>query len=967
MGLDLHRTIQHLRTPLISTMGVVAGVIAATWLGVFQLLEWQVRDRFFLYRPVEARDDRIVLVTINEADIVTAGNWPIPDAVLARLIQQIAAQRPRVIGLDLYRNLPQEPGYQQLLKVLRSTPNLIGVEKIIGDRVAAPPALKDLNRIGFADLVLDQDQYVRRGLLSAIPTSTNSQIKTGLAAQVALAYLKPEGFALEMVDPTQQQFRLGKALLTPLKNWEARYSPQTLGGYQILMNWRGAESAFHQISMTQVLRGQIPAGLLRDRLVFIGSIADSTNDFFQTPYTNSSQTPRRSMAGVAVHANLASQLIASALDGRPLLRGLLLSQEGAWIILWAIVGITVSWRLAQPKTSQFFSLPGNKILLGLVLSSALLVTGSYLLFLTGILVPVVAPWVALVASTIASTIASKQLQLQRTNDQLETANQKLLDYSITLETRVKQRTQELETATLAADAANRAKSQFLASMSHELRTPLNGILGFAQLMAHDPLLPTIHRENLEIILHSADHLLELINGVLDMSKIEAGHTTLNFDSCDLTLLLDSLQETFQLKAAGKGLQLVMEQGADVPRYVCTDGGKLRQILMNLLSNAIKFTATGTVSLRVSSQPLDPKTVRQRQPGCETCSQGKDAPQLPAYELQFEIEDTGVGITPADLRTLFQPFVQTESGRQSSQGTGLGLAISQKFAHLLGGVIQISSVLHQGTRVQLVIPVCQTAAIAPPREQTAPKVLGLMPHQPVYRLLIVEDRWTHRRLLNQMLAPLGFEVRQAENGQVAVNQWEQWQPHLIWMDIRMPVMDGYEAIRQIREREQAGFPQGSISPSPANPAVAPQQVREPWHEVSSEAPKGRTKIIALTASAFDNERERLLEMGCDDFVRKPFQEQEIFAKLHEHLGVQFIYADQEPAAAIAADVLSPESLATLPADWLKNFREATIELRIETMLSLIHQLRDRYPNLANRLTELTETFQYDQLIALLDHP
>ena len=341
-----------------------------------------------------------------------------------------------------------------------------------------------------------------------------------------------------------------------------------------------------------------------------------------------------------------------------------------------------------------------------------------------------------------------------------------------LETRVEQRTVDLKQAKDAADQANRTKSEFLAKMSHELRTPLNTILGFTQVINQDPTLTPNQRENLGIINRSGEHLLELINDVLDMSKIEAGHLTFHPQSFDLYQLLDALEKMLQLKASSKGLQLLFECASDTPQYVYTDKGKLRQVLLNLLGNAIKFTQAGKVVLRVGSIP---------------------------HTLHFEVADTGPGIALDEMGTLFEAFTQTKTGHQSQEGTGLGLPISQQLVKLMGGDITVDSTAEQGTVFRFDVKVELSEVGALQSRVSTRQVIGLAPNQLTYRILIVDDRPENRKLLTKLLTPLGFQVREAANGQDAIDQWIDWDPHLIWMDIRMPVMDGYEATRQIKNR------------------------------------------------------------------------------------------------------------------------------------------------------------------------
>jgi len=473
-----------------------------------------------------------------------------------------------------------------------------------------------------------------------------------------------------------------------------------------------------------------------------------------------------------------------------------------------------------------------------------------------------------------------------------------------------------------AEKANRAKDIFLANMSHELRTPLNAILGYSQLMAHDAYVTPTQQEHLETIARSGEHLLDLINNVLTMSKIEAGRTTLQENAFDLHQQIYGLQEMFQLRTDYKGLTLLLDITPGVPHYVYADEGKLRQVLINLLSNAIKFTEEGGVTLRIKSQ-------------------GQDA-EITETMLFIEVEDTGVGIAPEEMNDIFKPFTQTTSGQQSQEGTGLGLTISQQFVNLMGGELSVTSIAKQGTtfRVQLPVTLADADAVKGPDLPPQQCVTGIEPNQiapdgGTFRLLVVEDNIANRELLIKLLTPFGFEVRYAVNGVESVEMWEQWQPHLVWMDMRLPVMDGYEATHQIKARAKAM----------GRPAI----------------------VIALTASAFEEDREAILAAGCDELIRKPFREHEIFDALHRHLGLRFIYETTTPAPQIAEPVKSEDlrtAIERLPTDRVADLRQSAVALDVEKTLVLVEEIRLQEPHLADTLVEWVNDFEFDKLLALI---
>ncbi len=460
-----------------------------------------------------------------------------------------------------------------------------------------------------------------------------------------------------------------------------------------------------------------------------------------------------------------------------------------------------------------------------------------------------------------------------------------------------------------AEAASRAKSDFLANMSHELRTPLNAIIGFAELLSRDSGLSAEQLGNLETITRSGGHLLSLINDVLEFSKIEAGRAELHPEEFDLERTLAGLNDMFRLRAGQKGIGLEFSQGPGVPRHVWADKSRLRQVLINLLGNAVKFTDRGGVTLKVARDPAG------------------DGDNL---WLRFEVSDTGLGIDGADRDQVFDAFYQAQTPRSPKQGTGLGLPISQRFVEMMGGRLRFRSEPGQGSVFWFSIPMQEVMAPTTAAPEPSGQVVGLEPGQPELRLLVAEDNENSRELLVKLLRSVGLSVEEAADGQEAVAVWQQWRPHFIWMDMRMPVMNGYEATARIK-----ASPGGD-----------------------------ETVIVAITASAFEEDRKKVIEHGCDDFVRKPFREQEIFEMLEKHLGARFVrrptgqtaspYTREQDADSIRA------SLSALPEKLRASLAKAAREVDFDSAMKTVGLIESIDADLAGHLAGLVTAYRFDSL-------
>jgi len=492
------------------------------------------------------------------------------------------------------------------------------------------------------------------------------------------------------------------------------------------------------------------------------------------------------------------------------------------------------------------------------------------------------------------------------------AERELRGYQFELEKKVEERTGELRAARDQAEAANRAKSIFLANMSHELRTPLNAILGFGRNLARAQDLKPEHQSEIDIIRRSGDHLLEMIDEILSLSRIEAGRVELQQAPFDLVRNLEDIGGMIRARAQDKGLRFDLELDAELPRVMRGDVGKIRQVLINMLGNAVKFTQQGYVSLRACTKPLDNDPAR--------------------VLLQLEVEDSGLGIPEEQLPTIFDSFVQGNHTGDAAEGTGLGLAICRSLVDVMEGWIDVKSKPGKGSVFTVTVPLeLEEVSTFVHGDTRDTQVVGLMPGQTPKRILVADDNADNRALLTMMLEKVGFTVREVVNGETAIEAFNAWHPHLICMDMRMPVMDGYTATKAIRKLGGGD----------------------------------QVKIIAVTASVFEEQRDKILGAGCDELVCKPVRESEIFDAIGRQLGVKYRYAESlQPHVPEVGPELTGEMLSELPPDLLAELRQAILVLDRATMALLIERIEAHAPETAKGLQRLLDGFQLERIRELL---
>ncbi len=513
-------------------------------------------------------------------------------------------------------------------------------------------------------------------------------------------------------------------------------------------------------------------------------------------------------------------------------------------------------------------------------------------------------------------------RLTDTQNRLQQTEQALQHNRDHYEALIHDQTEALNEAKARAEEAMRTKSTFLSHMSHELRTPLNAILGFSRLMERNPNLTETQSENLRLIYQSGENLLRLINDALDMSRIDTGNEKLDSAVIDLHQFMQGVAVKFKSRAADKGLTLSMNLAPELPRRIRCDEHKLQQIMMNLLSNSMKFTQSGGIEIDVRASSLRaPQQIAGIDDEKATC------------DLVFEIKDTGPGIAEKDLERIFDQFYKAKSPDTSNQGAGLGLTVSRNFARLMGGDITAANRADQGACFTLNVSLEAAAADDNSPDEAPARVIGIAPGTKAYRVLVVDDDFTCRTLLCKILEEVGLVVQKAENGEQAIALFPEWMPDIVFMDMRMPKMDGLTATRRIKAMD-----------------------------------KGRqTPVIALTGLSFDDDRREMLSAGCDDYLAKPLEVEQLFDVMTRHLDVTFIRegSSNSPESPPVSKKISIDDMARLPAPLLSEMKTIALELDLEKFKGCLDRIKSSHPGLSTSLSALSSRFRFEAIYNLCD--
>ncbi len=503
-----------------------------------------------------------------------------------------------------------------------------------------------------------------------------------------------------------------------------------------------------------------------------------------------------------------------------------------------------------------------------------------------------------------------------------------------LEQRVEERTAQLQKAKQTADAANQSKSDFLANMSHELRTPLNGILGYAQIMNRSQSWGEKERNGVSIIYQCGSHLLTLINDILDISKIEAGKLDLHPKAFHFPSFLQSIVEIVRIRTEQKQIDLIYLPDSELPEGIEADEKRLRQVLINLLGNAVKFTDRGSVTFKVEV------TKHEESLDCQSSIENRKS-KIQNRLIRFQIEDTGVGMTPDSMTKIFTPFEQVGDTHRKTEGTGLGLAISTKIVNLMDSKIEVTSDFGSGSTFAFTVNFPLAADwVNAAATATGKQIVGYQGTQKT--ILVVDDNWQNRSVIVSLLAPIGFAVVEAENGEDGLAKAAKIKPDLIIADLSMPVMDGFEMLRQLR---------------------------------SSESLKNLRTVVS-SASVYEMDRQKSLDAGGDDFLPKPVQLEELFFIVEKHLKIKWNYqqtasnetAGEQLTPKPKGNSLLPSSAMAVPAPeelaLLLNLAQQGRLKKLTEEAKRIAQLNKGYTEFVQPILELAKSFQTDKIEDLL---
>ena len=692
------------RGALIVAPSVAGLTIAIRLLGWLQPLEWAALDASFRLRPLEPVDNRILIVSVEESDITRLKQWPISDGVLAKLLTQIKQQQPRAIGLDLYRNLPVEPGHAQLVKVFETTPQLIGIQKAIGDKfssaIAPPPVLARLGQISANDVVVDGDGVVRRSILFPIADGSAALPSLGLA--VATAYLKGQGITPKAA--SNGLMKLGATVFTPFEANDGGYVHADAGGYQTLLNFRGPAQRFPTVSVTDVLESRVAPNLMRDRIVLVGAKATSLNDVFYTPYSKVTTTPVRT-SGVELQANVASQILSSVLQYRPLIKVWPKPFEEVWIVLWASVTAGCGWHWRHAKSKRFLL----KLTAVLLLSGISVTLIGYLSFLVGWWIPVVPPLLALLGSTVAIAGYAYVSELQELNSLLEQSVQNL-----------EQALRDLQQSQLHLVQSEKMSTlgQLVAGVAHEINNPvgfvavnLTYVAGYIQDLTHHlelyqqkfstpeaDIAEDAEAIDLEYLLEDLPKMISSMqtgtNRIKDIStslRTFSRSDTSTRVKCDIHEGIDSTLMILKhrLKADSSRPEIkIIKDYAKLPQVSCYPG-QLNQVMMNLIANALDAFDEFNQGRSFAEIEADPNTITIRTELEDTSA------------VAIRIKDNGMGMTEEVKQKVFDHLFTTKA---TGKGTGLGLSISRQIVEEThGGKLLCISAPGEGAEFIVKIP------------------------------------------------------------------------------------------------------------------------------------------------------------------------------------------------------------------------------------------------------------------------